>query len=80
MDRKTDETGFPGVWKIGDKCRMITDKKKKLTSEYEILDYDGRYYLLKSNTGRLHRASPGRLFHTQEEAVNFLMTGKEECR
>ncbi len=63
---------LPGGWSIGDHCRMLTNKGKGCTAEYTITGYDGRYFLLRSNTGSLHRASLHRLFHTQEEALRSL--------
>lgn len=77
MDGNPDMVCFPGGWKIGDRCRVITNRKKKLTSEYEILEYDGKYYLLRSSTGTLHRASPGRLFRTHDEAATMLLAAEK---
>ena len=57
---------------VGDHCRMLTNKSKGCTSEYTITGYDGRYFLLRSNTGSLHRASPQRLFRTHEETLRSL--------
>ena len=63
---------LPGGWSIGDHCRMLTNKGKGCTAEYTITGYDGRYFLLRSNTGSLHRASPQRLFRTHEETLRSL--------
>lgn len=68
-----DAVCFPGGWKMGDKCWVITNRKKKLTCEYEVMQYDGKYYWLKSSTGTLHRVSPERLFRTHNEAVDLLL-------
>lgn len=73
---KEDENGqfsdFPCGWRKGDTCVMITNKVKKSTCEYTIENYDGRYFGVRSRTGLYHRASPQRLFHTWEEAVENL--------
>lgn len=60
-------------WSVGNHCRMLTNKRKGCTAEYTITGYDGRYFLLRSNTGSLHRASPQRLFRTREEALRSLV-------
>lgn len=38
-------------WKIGDTCFMITNKKRKYTREYTIVDYDGQFYGLHDKNG-----------------------------
>lgn len=63
---------FPCGWNKGDTCVMITNKARKSTCEYTIESYDGRYFGVLSRTGLYHRASPQRLFHTREEAVEYL--------
>lgn len=75
MSEIEKKTLLPGGWFIGDQCRMLTNKSKGYTSEYTITGYDGRYFLLRSNTGSLHRASLQRLFRTHEEALRSLATG-----
>ena len=82
--KDTDTQGmFPDGWKIGDTCQMITKKRKGYTSSYTVQGFVGRYFLVVSSTGMLHRASPERLFHTKEEAKSLLekINGeKGECR
>lgn len=81
MDGKNNRL-IPRGWQPGDTCRMITNKRKGVTGAYIVKGYDGRYYEVISNTGTLHRASPERLFHTHEEAIEFLVKNnqKGECR
>jgi hypothetical protein len=60
-------------WKIGDTCFMITNKKRKYTREYTIVDYDGQFYgLHDKNSVGYYRARVNRLFRSREEAVASL--------
>ena len=67
-----EENEFPDGWKINDVCIMVTNKKKKYTAEYTVLNFDGKYFGVKSNSGNYHRVAPSRMFRSKEEAVASL--------
>ncbi len=60
------------VWKTGDTCFVITNKKKRRAAEYKVLSFDGRYYFLESRTGSHINASPSRMFRSKEAAAASL--------
>ncbi|WP_251389769.1 hypothetical protein [Mediterraneibacter agrestimuris] len=60
------------VWKTGDTCFVITNKKKRRTAEYKVLSFDGRYYFLESRTGSRINASSSRMFRSKEAAAASL--------
>ena len=60
------------IWKVGDTCFVITNKKKRQLMEYKVLSFDGRYYFLDSRTGSRINASPTRMFRSKEEAAASL--------
>lgn len=60
------------VWKTGDTCFVITNKKKRQAVEYKVLSFDGRYYFLESRTGSHINASPSRMFRSKEAAAASL--------
>lgn len=62
-------------WHIGDICVMIVSIPKRYTQEFEVNDFDGKYYTLKHGNS-IHHASPTRMFRTKEEALDALDTGK----
>ena len=62
-------------WQIGDTCIMIVSVPKRYTQEFEVKDFDGKYYTLKRGNS-IHHASPTRMFQTKEEALEALDTGK----
>ncbi len=62
-------------WHIGDTCVMIVNIPKRYTQEFEIKDFDGKYYTLKRGNS-IHHASPTRMFRTKKEALDALDTGK----
>lgn len=69
---KTTEEQYPGGWKTGDTCVMITNKRKGYTTEYTIKGYDGQYFELWDRKKHFYRASASRLFHSRPEALAFL--------
>lgn len=60
------------IWKVGDTCFVITNKKKRQLMEYKVLSFDGRYYFLDSRIGSRINASPSRMFRSKEEAAASL--------
>ena len=65
--------------KVGDTCVMITNIQKRYTQEFEIKDYDGKYYTV-THGNSLHRVSPERMFQTREKAIEAIDTGKCQPR
>ena len=61
--------GFPGGWKTGDACFMVTNRKNGYTGTYTVKGFDGRYFCLQNSRGSLYRASAGRMFRSREEAL-----------
>lgn len=47
-------------WQIGDTCIMIVSVPKRYTQEFEVKDFDGKYYTLKRGNS-IHHASPTRV-------------------
>lgn len=60
---------FPGGWKTGDACFMVTNRKKGCAGTYTVRGFDGRYFLLQNSRGSRYRASAGRMFRRREEAL-----------
>lgn len=69
----------PEIWKSGDRCFVITNKKKRQSAEYTVLSFDGRYYFLESHTGSKIKASPSRLFRSKKEAAESLEGGYHDA-
>ena len=59
---------FPGGWKTGDACFMVTNRKNGCTGTYTVMGFDGRYFFLQNRRGSRCRASAGRMFRSREAA------------
>lgn len=66
-------------WNIGDICVLIVSIPKRYTQEFEIKDFDGKYYTLKHGNYIQH-AVPRRMFRTKEEALAALDTGRYQSK
>ena len=62
---------FPGGWKTGDACFMVTNRKNGYTGNYTVLGFDGKYFWLQNSRGSRYRASAGRMFRSKEEALGI---------
>ena len=60
---------FPGGWKTGDACFMVTNRKNGYTGNYTVLGFDGKYFWLQNSRGSRYRASAGRMFRSREGAL-----------
>ena len=60
---------FPGGWKAGDACFLVTNRKNGCTGAYTVRGFDGRYFCLENRNGSRCRASAGRLFRSREAAL-----------
>ena len=60
---------FPGGWKAGDACFMVTNRKNGCTGSYTVLGFDGKYFWLQNSRGSRYRASAGRMFRSREAAL-----------
>ena len=73
---------FPGGWRKGDVCYLITSKAKRTSLAHTVESFDGRYFGVRGNSGLFHRVSPGRMFRSKEEATASLrgsaLEGKKE--
>ena len=69
---------FPGGWKTGDACFMITNRKNGYTGTYTVMGFDGRYFWLQNSRGSRYRASAGRMFRSREEALGLREPAAEE--
>lgn len=74
--KKTAGEQYPGGWKTGDTCVMITNKKKGYTNEYTIKGYDGQFFELWDRRRNFYRASAARLFHSRSEALASLQSNE----
>lgn len=63
---------FPGGWRKGDTCYLITNRAKRTAAPHTVESFDGRYFGVRGNSGLFHRASPSRMFHSKEEAAASL--------
>ena len=63
------EEKFPGGWKMGDACFMVTNRKNRSTGTYTVQGFDGKYFWLQNSRGRCYRASAGRMFRSREAAL-----------
>ena len=72
------ESGNPN-WRIGDICVLIVSVPKRYTQEFEVKDFDGKYYTLKHGNYIQH-AVPRRMFRTKEEALTALDTGSYQSK
>ena len=59
---------FPGGWKTGDACFLVTNRKNGCTGIYTVLGFDGKYFCLQNRRGSRCRASAGRMFRSREAA------------
>ena len=73
---------FPGGWRKGDACYLITSKAKRTSLAHTVESFDGRYFGVRGNSGLFQRVSPGRMFRSKEEATASLresaLEGKKE--
>ena len=60
---------FPGGWKTGDACFMVTNRKNGCTGTYTVQGFDGRYFCLQNRRGSRCRASERRMFRSREAAL-----------
>ena len=60
---------FPGGWKVGDACFLVTNRKKGCTGTYTVRGFDGKYFCLQNRRGSRCRASAGRMFRGREAAL-----------
>lgn len=60
---------FPGGWKAGDACFLVTNRKNGCTGAYTVREFDGRYFCLENRKGSRCRASAGRMFRSREAAL-----------
>ena len=65
------DEAFPGGWKTGDACFMVTNRKNGCTGNYTVLGFDGKYFRLQNSRGSRYRASAGRMFRSKEEALGI---------
>ena len=63
---------LPGGWRTGDTCFLLTHKKKRLTNQYTVRGYDGRYFELTDRAQNFYRVSTGRMFRSREAALASL--------
>lgn len=61
--------GFPGGWKPGDACFLVTNREKGCTGAYTVCGFDGKYFCLQNRKGSRCRASEGRMFRSRDEAL-----------
>lgn len=64
--------GFPGGWRKGDTCDLITSRAKRTAAAHTVESFDGRYFGVCENSGLFHHVSPGRMFRSKEDAVASL--------
>lgn len=69
---------FPGGWKMGDACFMVTNRKNGYTGTYTVMGFDGRYFWLQNSRGSRYRASAWRMFRNREEALGLRKPAAEE--
>ena len=60
---------FPGGWKTGDACFLVTNRKNGCTGSYTVRGFDGKYFCLQNRRGSRCRASAGRMFRSREAAL-----------
>ncbi|MBE7727938.1 MAG: gamma-glutamylcyclotransferase [Enterocloster citroniae] len=60
---------FPGGWRTGDACFLVTNREKGCTGTYTVRGFDGRYFTLGNRRGSVCRASAGRMFRSREAAL-----------
>ena len=63
---------FPGGWRKGDVCYLITSKVKRTSLAHTVESFDGRYFGVRGNSGLFHRVSPSRMFRSKEDAAASL--------
>lgn len=63
---------FPGGWRKGDICYLITSRAKRTATLHTVESFDGRYFGVRGNSGLFHRVSPSRIFRSKEDAVASL--------
>lgn len=68
-DSAAGTQGFPGGWKAGDSCFLVTNRKNGCTGAYTVRAFDGRYFCLQNRNGSQCRASAGRMFRSREAAL-----------
>lgn len=60
---------FPGGWKPGDACFLVTNREKGCTGHYTVRGFNGRHFLLQNSRGSRCHASEGRMFRSRDEAL-----------
>ena len=60
---------FPGGWKTGDACFLVTNRKNGCTGTYTVRGFDGKYFCLQNRRGSRCRESAGRMFRSREAAL-----------
>lgn len=60
---------FPGGWKAGDACFLVTNREKGCTGHYTVQGFNGRHFLLQNSRGSRCHASGGRMFRSRDEAL-----------
>jgi hypothetical protein len=68
---------FPGGWRKGDTCYLITSRARRIAAAHTVESFDGRYFGVRGNSGLFHHVSPGRMFRSKEDAVASLEYGRE---
>ncbi len=63
---------FPGGWRKGETCYLITNRARRTSAAHTIESFDGRYFGVRGNSGLFHRVSPGRMFRSKEDAAASL--------
>lgn len=71
---EADVAKFPGGWKKGDTCYLITNKAKRYALPHTVESFDGTYFGVRGNTGLFHHVSLRRMFHSKEAAIASLET------
>ena len=61
--------GFPGGWRIGDACFLVTNRQNGCTGTYTVQGFDGKYFCLQNRMGSRCRASERRMFRSREVAL-----------
>ncbi len=69
-DSSGEAQEFPGGWKTGDACFMVTNRKNGCMGRYTVQGFDGKYFCLQNSRGSRCRASAGRMFRSREEALS----------
>jgi len=69
---------FPGGWRKGDTCYLITNRAKRTTLAHTVESFDGRYFGVRGSTGLFHHVSLNRMFRSREDAVESMQQVQHE--